>query len=184
MSEPHRSSTRLDRWLSIAAGVAALCAVAISLYQAALAREQQRASAWPYLVQSNSYAGIGAAYTREVENVGVGPARIRMFQLRVDGRPVADWETAVRMLTGAPDSGIVYSSFGRGRVLSPGKSLTLLRLPPGAQAQRFWTAAQTRLETIICFCSIYDECWSAGSSSADPTDVKSCAEDRPEEARR
>jgi hypothetical protein len=184
MSEPHGNSTRIDRWLSIAAGVAALCAVAVALYQAALAREQQRASAWPYLVQSNSYAGTGAAYTRDVENVGVGPARIQTFQVRVDGRPVADWETAVRSLTGAPDSGMVYSSFGRGSVLSPGKSLTLLRLPPGTQAQRFWTAAQTRLETVICFCSIYDECWNAGSRSPEPADVRSCAEDPAEDVRR
>jgi len=55
MPEPPTSPGRVDRWLSIAAGVGAICAVAISLYQAALAREQQRASAWPYLYQSNSY---------------------------------------------------------------------------------------------------------------------------------
>jgi len=55
MSESRTSPGRVDRWLSIAAGVGAICAVAISLYQAALAREQQRASAWPYLNQSNSF---------------------------------------------------------------------------------------------------------------------------------
>jgi hypothetical protein len=139
----------MDRWLSIAAGVGAICAVAISLYQAALAREQQRASAWPYLYQSNSYV-LGQPYTRQVENQGVGPARVRSFEVLVDGRPVRSWSAAVRALTGKPDPGLVYSSFGRGNVLPPGTARTLLRLPPDDQAREFWEAAQTRLETVIC----------------------------------
>jgi hypothetical protein len=149
MSESRTSSGRVDRWLSIAAGVGAICAVAISLYQAALAREQQRASAWPYLNQSNSYVP-GQPYTRQVENQGVGPARIRNFEVLVDGRPVRTWGAAVQALTGMGDSELIYSSFGRGSVLPPGTTRTLLQLPPGNQARVFWEAAQTRLETVIC----------------------------------
>ena len=55
MTERSRAD-HIDRWLSIAAGVGALCAVGISLYQAALAREQQPTSAWPSLTRGNSYA--------------------------------------------------------------------------------------------------------------------------------
>ena len=100
----------MDRWLSIAAGIGAICAVAISLYQATLARQQQRASAWPYLNQSNSYVE-GQLYTRQVENQGVGPARSG-FEVCVDGRPVRTWGDAVHALTGKGDPGLVYSSFG------------------------------------------------------------------------
>jgi hypothetical protein len=173
MSESRTSPGRVDRWLSIAAGVGAVCAVAISLYQVGLAREQQRASAWPYLSQSNSYVP-GQPYTRQVENQGVGPARIRSFEVLVDGRPVRTWGAAVQALTGKADSGLVYSSFGRGSVLPPGTTRPLLWLPPGNQAQVFWEAAQTRLETVICYCSIYDECWQAATRAEEPVAVRAC----------
>jgi hypothetical protein len=64
-------ASRVDRMLSIAAGVAAVTAVVVSLYQAALAREQLRASAWPHLAQSNSFTP-GNPYLRTVSNQGVG----------------------------------------------------------------------------------------------------------------
>ena len=167
---------RVDRWLSMAAAVGAICAVAISLYQAALAREQQRASAWPYLNQSNSYVP-GQPYTRQVENQGVGPARIRSFEVLVDGRPVRTWDDAVRALTGKADPGLVYSSFGRGSVVPPGTTLTLLRLPPGNQAGVFWEGVQTRLETVICYCSIYEECWQTATRADEPVAVRACRHD-------
>jgi hypothetical protein len=170
------SPGRVDRWLSIAAGVGAICAVAISLYQAALAREQQRASAWPYLHQSNSYAA-GQPYTRLVENQGVGPARVRSFEVLVDGRPVRTWDAAAQALAGNAESELVYTSFGRGSVLPPGTTLTLLRVPPGDQAQAFWQGAQTRLEAVICYCSIYDECWQADTRAEEPVAVRSCRHD-------
>jgi hypothetical protein len=176
MSESRTSSGRVDRWLSMAAGVGAICAVAISLYQAALAREQQRASAWPYLYQSNSYVP-GEPYTRQVENQGVGPARVRSFEVLVDGRPVRTWDAAVQALTGKADSGLVYSSFGRGSVLPPGTTRTLLRLPPGNQARVFWEGAQTRLKTVICYCSIYEECWQVTERAQEPVTVRACRHD-------
>ena len=173
MSDPR---SRVDHWLSLAAGVGAICAVAVSLYQTALAREQQRASAWPHLAQANSYV-TGQPYVRQVENVGVGPARVRSFAVLVDGRPARSWGAAVRALTGRPDSGLVYSSLGRGSVLPPGAVRTVLRLPPGPQALGFWQAAQTRLETVICYCSIYDECWRADTREDEPVPVPACRED-------
>jgi len=176
MNEPRTRADHVDRWLSVAAGVAALFAVGVSLYQAGLARQQLRASAWPHLAQSNSYVPE-QPYTRQVENQGVGPARVRAFRVLVDGRPVQTWGAVVRSLTGAPDSGVVYSSLSRGNVLPPGTGVTLLRLPPGAQAGLFWAAAQTRLETVICYCSIYDECWEADSRKEEPAPVRACAID-------
>lgn len=168
-----RSRERLDRALSIAAGIAALTAVAVSLYQTELARRQLRASAWPYLTQSNAFV-VGQPYRRSVANQGVGPARIRNFQVLVDGRPVETWNDAVRALTGAGEPELVYASFGRGAVLPAGKDEVLLTLPPGDRAMRFWQAAQTRLETVACYCSVYDECWRADTREAEPAPVPAC----------
>ncbi len=172
MTEP---SSRVDRVLSLAAGVAAVTAVAVSLYQAALAREQLRASAWPYLAQSNSFAGADAPYLRTVSNEGVGPALVRSFRVLVDGRPVSSWDAAVRALTGENEPALIYSSFGRGSVLPPGASRTLLTLPPGPRAVRFYLAAQARMHTIACYCSVYGECWLADSEKEEPRAVGACA---------
>ena len=176
MSDYTERTERFERWLSIAVGVAAICAVAVSLYQATLAREQLRASAWPYVAQSNSFL-VGSPYSRVVSNEGVGPARVRSFQVTVDGHSIPTWNAAVRELTGAGEPALVYSSFGRGSVLVPGASRTLLTLPPGDRAQRFWLAAQTRLRTRVCYCSVYDECWTADSAEPEPTPARSCTGD-------
>jgi hypothetical protein len=164
---------RVDRLLSLAAGVAAITAVAVSLYQASLAREQLRASAWPYLAQGNRFTS-GNPYVRIVSNEGVGPARVRAFSVLVDDRPVKTWNEAVRALTGAGEPALVYSSFGRGTVLPPGAERALLTLPTGERAATFWREAQTRLETVVCYCSVYDECWSASDSEDEPRPVRSC----------
>jgi hypothetical protein len=177
MTDPVSRAARVDRVLSLAAGVAAVTAVVVSLYQAALAREQLRASGWPYLAQSNSFAGVGTPYLRTISNEGVGPARVRGFRVLVDGRPVSTWAAAVRTLTGEDEPGLVYSSFGRGSVLPPGASRTLLTLPPGPRAERFWLASQTRMSTITCYCSVYDECWLADSLREEPRAVRACSPD-------
>jgi hypothetical protein len=173
---------RVDRLLSLAAGVAAITAVAVSLYQAALAREQLRASAWPYLAQSNSYV-TGRPYVRSVRNEGVGPARVRSFSVLVDGRPVSTWNAAVQALTGESEPDLVYSSFGRGSVLPPGGSRDLVTLPSGPRATKFWVAAQMRLRTVACYCSVYDECWRADSGDEEPAPVKACVADSANEFR-
>ena len=173
MDEPRAAGSHADRWLSIFAAIGAICAVAISLYQAQLAREQQRASAWPYIAQSNSYVP-GKPYTRQVENVGVGPARVRSFEVRVDGKPVRNWYAAVTALTGREEPGLVYSSFGRGSVLPPGARTVLLELRDEPVAGAFSSAAQSRLETIVCYCSIYDECWLDGPADGEPVSVPAC----------
>ena len=166
----------MDRYLSMAAAVGAICAVAIAVYQAALAREQQRASAWPFLYQSNSYL-TGQAYTRQIENQGVGPARVRSFRVLVDGKPAHDWNAVVRALINQPDSGLVYSSFSRRSVIPAGATRVLLTIPPGNQARAFWQAAQTRLATVVCYCSVYNECWEDDGRASEPVQLSACAYD-------
>ena len=173
MSEPRNVGSRVDRWLSIFAVVGAICAMAISLYQAQLAREQQRASAWPYVTQSSSYVA-GRPYTRQIENVGVGPARVRSFVVQVDGKPVRGWYAAVIALTGREEPGLAHSTFGRGSVLPAGARTVLLELRDEPVAGAFSTAAQARLETIVCYCSIYDECWRAGPGNGEAVSVQEC----------
>jgi hypothetical protein len=176
MRGPSFSGQHLDRILSLAAGAAAITAVAVSLYQASLARKQLRAAAWPYVAQQNAYS-TDRPYLRLVMNQGVGPAKVRSFSVFVDERPMRTWNETARSLTGSPADGAVYSSIGLGTVLPPGSTLAVLTLPNGPLATAFWRAAQTRLHTVICYCSVYDECWRADSRTEEPEPVDACARD-------
>ena len=173
MTDYSSRGERVERLLSMAVGLAAIVAVLVSLYQTRLAREQLRASAWPHLSQGNTFTA-GNPYVRFVSNEGVGPARIRSVRVLVDGKPARTWNEAVRALTGEGEPALVYSSFVRGSVLAPGATRSLLTLPPGARAQRFWEQAQTRLRTVTCYCSVYDECWTADSDAVEPTAASEC----------
>jgi hypothetical protein len=179
LSEPRSSADRTDRLLSVCAVIVAVSSVAVAVYQTRIMREQQKASAWPYVAQSNSLPREGA-YTRTVENSGIGPAIVRTFQVRVDGRPHRDWASAVRALTGIEgDGGLMYSSIGAGTVLLPGTSRTVLTLPPGPVALSFWQQAQTRLATRVCYCSVYGDCWlaTADTATTEPAPVRACTAD-------
>jgi hypothetical protein len=173
MSLTRSSRINLDRALSLAAGIAAISAVAVSIYQSGLARAQLRASAWPYLQQANRWVP-GQPYARVVSNDGIGPARIRAFSVLIDGKPVPTWAVAMRGLASEIDPKLVYSSFNRGSVLPAGQSHTLLTIADGKLAQSFWAAAQSRLVTITCYCSVYDDCWIADSRLDEPSAVKAC----------
>jgi len=62
-------------------------------------------------------------------------------------------------------------------VLPPGGSRTLLTLANGPRASRFWQEAQTRLATVVCYCSVYDDCWRADSRVEEPRAVRDCPSD-------
>ncbi|MEO1263126.1 MAG: hypothetical protein AAFZ15_30230 [Bacteroidota bacterium] len=93
--------TRFDRsdWLSILAVVVSSIALAVSIYETGILKEQssmmqaqQKASVWPYLEMVGSYI-----YDEKVtvsfafENKGVGPARIESFKILIDGEEYADY---------------------------------------------------------------------------------------------
>jgi hypothetical protein len=115
MSEYATRTERLERYLSLAVGVAVIGAMLVSLYQANLARAQLRASAWPYLSQSNSWEG--GTYHFVTVNEGIGPAKVKSFRVLVDGHSVPTWNAAMRALTGEGEPALTYGSFGHGTVL-------------------------------------------------------------------
>lgn len=174
----HSGSTLLDRVLSGAAMLVAICSLAIAVYEARMTREHDKLSVWPYVTASNSYSGRD--YTFTVTNVGLGPARIRSFQVLVDGTPQKSWGAVARRFVAKPDSmQSVYSSFGRGSVLLPGAKSTLFAISPGLAAREFAQHASTpQMNVRICYCSLYDECWVFDDShNEDPKAVSDCPYD-------
>ena len=175
----HRSAGQrrsiVDRIVSGSAMFVALSSLAIALYEVRLMREHDRLSVWPYVSAFNSDSG--GVYSYNIRNAGLGPALIRSFELIVDGKPRKNWGEAIDAfgidMHGARSS---YSHIGKGVVILPGAKLEVVEIGDAA-GQAFHRAAQARMHTRTCYCSLYDECWREDiTESAEPQPVDRCAE--------
>src|SRR3954467_12382562 len=131
-----------DRIIGAAAIVAALAAVLIAAYEARINREYQRISVWPRIQQSDSYIA-NEPYTRNVFNVGMGPAMVRSVEIRVDGNICRTWPKVIEALIKRQISNTIISSLHNGTVLVPNKDITILKIPPGEDAHAFWEASNS-----------------------------------------
>lgn len=181
MSERRGFGDFVDRLTSVAAIITAVAAVAIAVYEAHITRDFQQKSVWPYVMQYNSNVGPNNRpfYARSVENDGLGPALVHSFRIRVQDSAhsyVDDstWVQVVRAFTGQDTTDYIVSGLGDGSVLKPGQRQELLRIPYPASAAKFF-AHRSYLQTVICYCSLYGECWTANSDSLRPYRVPHCA---------
>ena len=184
---PSNSSRRefLDTALSVSAAVVALSALVVSAYQAKIAREQQKMSAWPRVYMYNT--GSNSNYGYIVQNVGVGPALVRSATLAVDGRYLRTW-TDVLAAAGVdttkldslgPTTTFITSSVRPGSVLLPGVTTELLRTQGQLARPVYQLFHSGRLRLRVCYCSVYRDCWVADSESdtPDPAEVAACPND-------
>ena len=165
--------------VGISAVVIGVCALGVSLYEASLMREEQRAAVIPILELGRSYNTSTVDPTNDrlwliAQNVGIGPARVMDFTVTVDGAPRRTWDAAMRALTGK-DERISYShSTINGRTIPPDRTIRMFEL---GDVELIYEILGNfgRLEYAACYCSIFDECWTTSNSTfgvAEP--VASC----------
>ncbi len=174
-----RKAFRID---AIASGFVGALALAVSTYNVYLQREQIRAQVWPHLEWSYSDPGDGA-FEWNLENTGVGPARIRSVRMTVDGKPAKNWDEALVLFAGtdparhkvldAWHAHSLYSSIA-GRVVGAGVMVHPLRLPGiDDDVRQPLRTAYDSINVEICYCSTLDECWMVGGSKP----VRACPEE-------
>ncbi len=162
-----------NRVVSASATVIAIVALSTAVYQARLSRDQAKASVWPYLIQGNSGNN---GYSRIVQNVGLGPAVIRGFEVLVDGKPTRNWTEAAAKLGISPTwKGKRSTTFRAGLVVPTGGLIELLNLPDTSDVRMIRSVAD-RLHTWVCFCSLYGDCWENRSDDYEPKRVKVCVD--------
>jgi hypothetical protein len=160
--------------VSASATLIAIIALVTAVYQAKLMRDQAKASVWPYLIQGNSGNN---GYARIVQNVGLGPALIRAFEVRVDGHPVRSWKEAADSMHIAPTwRGVKSTTFRAGLVLPTNTLSELLEIPDSGDVRLFRSRID-HLSTWVCYCSLYDDCWAQGGADYEPKHVKVCVDD-------
>jgi hypothetical protein len=179
-----RSHARRDRTSNF---VASGLAVFISLTTLALAirsdRIQERmleASIWPALEYGTGNRGDegAAVVTLSVGNSGVGPAKLRTFQLLYGGEPVRNARDLVSRCCALGERQLLtITSSVRTRVLKAGEDLTFLRVPQEGNEADVWerlNQERFKVRALGCYCSVLDNCWILDSDREEPEPVAAC----------
>ena len=152
-----------DMIAALSAVLIGICALGVSLYQAAimreqsaLMREQQRASVWPNVAVENSYDGD--AFELRLVNTGVGPARIGPVLVTFDHEPIQGWTELIRRVHPAQQRISYYHSKVGDRVIPARDFERVFAASDSAVADSLQTHIE-RLGIELCYCSVYDECW-------------------------
>ena len=168
VTQTERLFLRLTFWqtlLSVAGVFIAVVALYAALSESSAVRQQTAAAVWPFVQLSieDSDTGDAADFTLSFTNAGVGPAKMRTMRLVVDGEPVRDWADAVNRM-GGQLSDNVNRNFISNRVLRPNERVDSFHTSDLELARNF-QAAMSNPENYItfCYCSIFDECWTADS---------------------
>ena len=167
--------------VGVSAVLIGVCALAVSLYETSLMREEQRAAVMPLIELGRSYYLGGSETSNDewrlslhAENVGIGPARILDFRVYVDGVPKPTWNAAVRTLIGR-DIAVEYGqSTINGRTIPPDRQITMFDLHDRELTAEI-IGEFDRVDFQACFCSVFDECWTTNYSTFGATSpVESC----------
>lgn len=202
VEHPHVHHHRTGHhWVDLIVPVAALFVSMISIFIAwhhgqvmkGLVQQNERlvqanSVPWLQLSGSNRVTNGLQDVSFQVSNQGVGPGEIRSVQILVDGRPVTD----LRKLLDACCSGQDYRDVGTstllGRMIRPGEEIRFIQMPALARSQQAVVALDKarrsgRIETRLCYCSVFGECWVVTTHKDHrPKSVRQCEAPQPQYA--
>lgn len=150
---------------SLLALTVSIFALAIGAWQTRLMQGQARASVWPHLSIGYTYNSNTDAngFVWNIDNNGVGPARIETVAVTLDGKPMKSWPDVLRALGFKGEMRVSTTSFA-GDVIPPSlnreTAIAAIRINQADAASTFKSAI-ARFTMDICYCSVYDDCWIA-----------------------
>ena len=167
-----REKWPFSTWVAIVSVLLVACSTVGSWYFSQRTEEHNRLSVKPDLAISFDDDETGAGF--HMSNKGLGPAVIGSFQLFVDQKAQRTWEEAVKALglsgnfpwhKKVPYPSMVWSTAETDEKLywvSKGPDSELLK------------ANKDRVQMVVCYCSVSNECWSQTRLAVPPKDESSC----------
>jgi hypothetical protein len=151
------------------------------------------AASWPMLqVGSSSVDDKGnSVILFRVTNAGVGPAKVRSFELFYKKKPMSGAVQLVRTCCKQDFDRSIPEEEDRkdffitggvpGNVIRAGETDTFMQMGLGTSNEAVWRALNTARNNDvtyrICYCSVFDECWLntvSGRNQLDPKPVDKC----------
>jgi len=164
-------------------GVIALFA---ALNEADAVRKQQMASVWPHVtIRDVNYGPSGESRSEFiVGNRGIGPARIVSAEVTVDGRPIQTWRDVVAPLADGKEFSLNTYRIS-GSVLAPEEDLIAFGIDADYASAELVKAVQEfartgRINIVICYCSVFDDCWRLDALAEETYPVEECGPPAPE----
>lgn len=187
-------------WYDLALPIAALFVSFISIYIAwhhgkvmqELVHQNEKlveANSLPHLqlYGSNQTDSGERKVSLSVANQGIGPADIRSVQVKVDGRPVKTIAELLHACCATRNYSGITTSTLLGFMERPAQVIDYLSLREADNPELFRlleTARRARrIETDLCYCSVFDDCWLRTSRDGDrPVAVAQCPMPKPQYA--
>ena len=170
MAEESNDGSKLhaEMVVGISAVLIGVCALVVSIYETRLMRQQQQAAVLPILELGRSHYVTGEDEDRwrlslHTTNVGIGPARVLDFRVTVDGEPQRTWGAAMQALLGVDHEVRYGHSSINGRTLPADREIVMFDLSDERLAPSIIDQFD-RLDFVACYCSVFDECWTASYS--------------------
>jgi hypothetical protein len=149
-----------DFWIALSALVVSALAMLSSLLQVSLLRSQERALVWPHVSARPSYSAQGFRFV--AKNKGLGPALVRNVTLKVDGKPVENWQGVIGVMLG--DNAKAYGwdkvqvNELADTILDASESVNLFGIGWDPTTSAAFQSGN-RISVEICYCSVLDDCW-------------------------
>lgn len=155
--------------VSLSAVLLSLCGLFVSLYETSIMREEQYASVWPHVEIGPSLNENDYALAFLIQNTGVGPANIKAAHIKHNGEIIKNWREIVTRFT--EDENYFTGSINliNGSVLPPRSDQESIYEfnadTSNVRKELFYKFRNQILEgnlnINICYCSVYDQCWTA-----------------------
>lgn len=164
---PKFSRSDVTSFIALVVSLGALC---VSIYEANIMREQQmimqsqqRTSVFPYLVQELRYSfGTKGEFIYELENKGVGPAKIKSANLTLNNKPVNTYmeikHELDKVFPKEADYGFSFSN-PDGYFISPKEKKVAIKITFNNFENSINSIRNLNFEYEINYCSIFEECW-------------------------
>jgi len=164
-------------------GVIALYA---ALNEADAVRKQLQASVWPHLRVTDMNRGVPGEERFDiiVSNRGIGPAVVKSVAVTVDGEEMNSWFEVVGSIAGDRQVGISNNVLG-GAVIAANEDIIAVSLEAKYSTAEATVAFRDltrsgRANLRICYCSVFDDCWTHDAYAGETIETKSCPDQNPD----
>lgn len=179
-----------NRWLDIALALSAFIVSLVSLYLGIHSAKSMdklvAANSYPYLMVQRSNMKLdadgswgGKTIDLDLTNNGVGPARIEWLTLDFNGKSMRNYgELLAACCTAAgPLNGMNIRGTMDGYLIPVGQATGVLHWAapkePNARFEQLREALY-KMKLTVCYCSVFEECYQAGSDLPRPERVEAC----------